>query len=537
MKYYELCSLHHVLLALTTSICTAFFVDVAFKNHPLHQRKGKKLISDVLYSSTLADGHIEKLLYHDMGEFDPTLPASPFKDESFRLKKGTHDGLYVAQEYSIPKNSLLCSDEDLLQRFGDNHVKRLNLTSTNLTLSAVLMLIDPIRYPTFSKSRKAIRTKRIALLQNNGIDREASVDEDGHGDHRNKTRSLRIGTGSDRIILEHSLDRATTAASTTNITIVRQDPKSAILANITNGYWASHKPTFTLPVVYEDHEMAIVNKPAGIMMYASQGKGGHNTIRYALLHALDYTFSKRRPEPVHRLDKATSGLLVIGKTKPAVQNLSNQFETRRVQKTYTAIVCGMPTIPNNQTASCKHTTLSSQEAFDAGFTSVDPNSCAEWNLISSELNGKTATTLWRVVSTHPSHDFGTQDGSSVLSIVELKPKTGRYHQLRRQMSWLYHTPILGDVIYGNGGLQQNSGRYHRGLMLCSNHIVLQHHDYNTPDRYQEWKSLQDTINSNGGSRLFEDLDGEVWIEASVPIPDKFHKLLENQARRVEATTE
>ena len=122
-----------------------------------------------------------------------------------------------------------------------------------------------------------------------------------------------------------------------------------------------------------------------------------------------------------------------------------------------------------------------------------------------------------------------------ISLVELKPETGRYHQLRRQMAWLYNTPMCGDPLYvnstttlcGNGDDDDNSiasaaaktvaaaislsgnRRYHRGLMLCSNRIRLEHPFYNTPIGRNEWNTRKDVLGGQRSATTHEDVNDKV----------------------------
>jgi 23S rRNA-/tRNA-specific pseudouridylate synthase len=196
----------------------------------------------------------------------------------------------------------------------------------------------------------------------------------------------------------------------------------------------NHKrPPFDLPVVYEDDHFAVCNKPAGVVVYAQRG-GGHGimTIRAALPFAVappkvGTVSALRRPQPVHRLDKPTSGLLLVAKTKPAMVDLSLQFRDRIVKKTYTAVVNGIPPEPPS-------TKLNSKEAHAIG-VDIHPDEDSEWQLIDHPLDEKSAVTLWRVVKYAKS--LKAQD--NYVSLVELKPKTGRYHQLRRHMVRVSHS--------------------------------------------------------------------------------------------------
>lgn len=187
------------------------------------------------------------------------------------------------------------------------------------------------------------------------------------------------------------------------------------------------KPPFDLPVVYEDDHFAICNKPAGVVVYAQRG-GGHGlmTIRAALPFAVSppkagTVSTLRRPQPVHRLDKPTSGLLLVAKTKPAMVHLSSQFRDRKVKKTYVAIVNGIPPEP-------AESRITSEMAHSMG-VDVDLDETMSWQYIDHTLDEKHAITIWRSLK----YAKSLKASDNYVTLVELKPKTGRYHQLRRHM--------------------------------------------------------------------------------------------------------
>ena len=283
------------------------------------------------------------------------------------------------------------------------------------------------------------------------------------------------------------------------------------------------KPPFELPVVFEDDHFAIVNKPAGVVCY-SQRKQSHGmmTVRAALPFVLKPPKRGtlaiiRRPASVHRLDKPTSGLLLVAKTKPAMVDLTRQFAERRVRKTYSAIVNGIPDEP-------AATSISTKDALRMG-VDVGVDEDCKWQLIDHALDEKSAVTVWRPVEYVKS--LKANDG--FLTLVELKPKTGRYHQLRRHMSWVRECPIVGDKTYDGGGDAMNLRG--RGLFLCSNKVSLDHPYYNTPEGRKEWDRLPDDKKLAGGFLALSEDGSKVEVRASIELPNKFRSFLLKEAER------
>jgi 23S rRNA-/tRNA-specific pseudouridylate synthase len=234
-----------------------------------------------------------------------------------------------------------------------------------------------------------------------------------------------------------------------------------------------------------------------------------------------------KPQPVHRLDKPTSGIMIIAKTKPAMQNLCNQFETRRVQKTYTAIVNGIPS-----ESSHGQVTISSQIAREQYGVDVDAkDTSTSWHLIQVELEDKEATTIWRSIRT--SRSLKAKDGT--LTVVEVKPKTGRFHQIRRHMAWVCQTPLVGDDDY-DGGDEYAKGMRDRGLFLCSNRVTLEHPYYNTEYGRCLWNRMSDEQRYGNGENIYLTKDNVVMVTATIELPSKFENFLEHEERRAEKFT-
>ncbi|HEY5668253.1 MAG TPA: RluA family pseudouridine synthase [Candidatus Saccharimonadales bacterium] len=175
--------------------------------------------------------------------------------------------------------------------------------------------------------------------------------------------------------------------------------------------------TIDLPVLYEDDDCVVINKPAGVLTH-SQGKFGNEPTVATFLrrHVTDMT--GERAGIVHRLDRATSGVLIGAKNPRALSYLQQQFADRKAKKTYVAIVKGH---------------LKQEEALIDMPIERNPKAPATFRVGS---NGKPAKTYYKVLAK-----------GQTASLVELKPETGRTHQLRVHLAYLGH-PIVGDPLYG-----------------------------------------------------------------------------------------
>ncbi len=185
-----------------------------------------------------------------------------------------------------------------------------------------------------------------------------------------------------------------------------------------------------LDIVYEDEDLAVVNKPAGMMVHAGAGATEDARNRGTLVNALLYRFQtlsgvggELRPGIVHRLDRATSGLMVVAKNDEAHRRLARQFSGREVRKTYVALVHGWPK---------KHRgTIQSAISRDVK---------RRTRMTTRRSRGRQAITHY-VVTRQIDSPYGK------FALVELKIETGRTHQIRVHMASLGH-PVVGDALYG-----------------------------------------------------------------------------------------
>jgi 23S rRNA pseudouridine1911/1915/1917 synthase len=179
-----------------------------------------------------------------------------------------------------------------------------------------------------------------------------------------------------------------------------------------------------LDVRFEDAHLIVVDKPAGLVVHPAPGNPEGTLVNALLAHcgaSLSGIGGVRRPGIVHRLDKDTSGLIVAAKTEAAHQALSRDFAARRIERTYLALVWGVPAPAAGEVVG------------NIGRSPIDRKKMA----VVGAGRGKPAVTRYRVLRV-----FG-----GVAALVECRLATGRTHQIRVHLTHIGHPPI-GDPVYG-----------------------------------------------------------------------------------------
>lgn len=183
-----------------------------------------------------------------------------------------------------------------------------------------------------------------------------------------------------------------------------------------------------LDVLYEDEDVIVIDKPAGLVVHPAPGNSDRTLVN-ALIHhcgaGLTGIGGIRRPGIVHRLDKDTSGVMVVAKTAEAHESLVAQFSARTIERLYGALVWGMP---------------SPREGRIEGNIGRSPRNRKKMAVLRS--GGRAAATRYRVIAT-----LGSRE-PPLAARIECRLETGRTHQIRVHMAHIGH-PVVGDQTYGS----------------------------------------------------------------------------------------
>jgi len=178
-----------------------------------------------------------------------------------------------------------------------------------------------------------------------------------------------------------------------------------------------------LDIIFENDDLMVVNKPAGMVVHPAAGHQSGTLVHAALAHApqMSGIGGEKRPGVVHRLDKDTSGLIILAKNDQAHRWLQDQFRLRKTEKTYIALVDGNPPTPSGRIEA------------PVGRDNVHRKLMS----ITSNKKGREAVSEYRTIDVYKNH-----------TLLEVHPLTGRTHQIRLHLRFI-GCPVAGDRVYGN----------------------------------------------------------------------------------------
>ena len=194
-----------------------------------------------------------------------------------------------------------------------------------------------------------------------------------------------------------------------------------------------------LDILYEDEHLIVINKAAGVVVHPSAGHASRTLVNFLIHHCQDLSGigGIMRPGIVHRIDKDTSGVLVIAKTDDAHLHLSNQFKQHSVKRQYQCLVWGVP----EKEHGVVNAALGRHPVRRKDMSIVENDNPEQ----SGREKGKHAVTHWRVLRRF---EFS--------ALLACRLETGRTHQIRVHLTSIGH-PVMGDLQYGESPLKQLSG--------------------------------------------------------------------------------
>lgn len=203
---------------------------------------------------------------------------------------------------------------------------------------------------------------------------------------------------------------------------LKQNDEISIIEIFDKEHYELKEESIPLDIIYEDEDVMVVNKPRHMVVHPAIGHHEHTLVNALLSHTKKLATSSFRPGIVHRLDKDTSGLLLVAKNDSAQSFLTKEIQARNVKRHYMALVIG---------------NISENEG-----TIIAPLSKDKRHPLKRcvDIDGKDAVTFYRVIKRYGNY-----------TLLDIELKTGRTHQIRVHFEYIGH-PLVGDMVYGKNNL-------------------------------------------------------------------------------------
>ena len=330
----------------------------------------------------------------------------------------------------------------------------------------VEMLLSSLGYSTKSQAKKACRMGAVLIF------RQTMNDMDG----QHQGRSQNINSYFTKNFHHGIVGEPNSMVNPGDIVAIQTRlPDQFYPVSVTKYILPPTVPGSGVKVLYQDNHLALVQKPEN--MTTIGGRGARDDLQSVLgflLRPPSGSEPSYHPRPVHRLDRRTSGLVLIAKTQASMRFLSQAFAIHNVTKIYTALVFGNVS---------------------------DAHAKPSWQTIDYPIDGRPAVSEWRLGSSSEDH---------FISLVQVKPHTGKTHQIRRHLAYCAGLPIIGDAKYDKGARHLRTN----GMYLCCHSLEFPH------------PSKEDVVqvpSTHNDESAIDILDGGSRMRVTISLPRKFHQ--------------